>query len=85
MRKIVMTAMLLVAPMTLAACGQKAEEAAPVEEVATEEVAAEPVAADPAATDAAAATAGEEAAPTPEEMMDAKPEDKTGPPDRKTN
>jgi uncharacterized lipoprotein NlpE involved in copper resistance len=88
MRKLMTTAMLLTASMILVACGEKAEEAAPVEEVATEvveEPAADAAATDPAAAESADAMAGEEAAPTAEEMMDAKPDDKTGPPDRKTN
>lgn len=84
MRKIVTIAAMLAAPMLLAACGEKAEEAAPVEEVATEEVAVEP-AADAAATEEKAgdamapadetATAGDEAAITA-------PDPKNGPPER---
>jgi hypothetical protein len=85
MRKILTTAMLLVAPMALAACGEKAEEAAPVEEVATE-TPADPAATDAAATDAMAAdpaaTGTEEAAPPADDKMAAEPDDKSGPPER---
>lgn len=84
MRKLMTTAMLLAAPMMLVACGEKAEEAAPVEEVATETV--EEPAADADATDAMAAdaTAGEadDAADAAEETMEAGPDPKTGPPER---
>jgi predicted small lipoprotein YifL len=87
MRKILTTAMLFVAPMALAACGQKAEEAAPVEEVATE-TPAEPAAgamADPAAmpaddkmADDKMATDGKMA----DDKMTAEPDPKNGPPER---
>jgi predicted small lipoprotein YifL len=84
MRKLLTTAMLLVAPLALAACGEKAEEAAPVEEVATEEVVAEP-ATDAAATDDEAGEAmapAEDAAAAGEETATAEPDPKSGPPER---
>lgn len=84
MRKIVNLTALLAVPMLLAACGQKAEEAAPVEEVATEEVAVEP-ATDAAATDAMAGEAmapADDAAKAGDEAVTTEPEPKTGPIER---
>lgn len=84
MRKILTTAMLLVAPMTLAACGQKAEEAAPVEEVATE-VVEEPAVgemADPAAKEGEMAAPAADAEAKADDKMTAEPDPKTGPPER---
>jgi predicted small lipoprotein YifL len=84
MRKILTTAMLLIAPMALAACGQKAEEAAPVEEVATE-APAEPAAdamADPAAKEGEMAAPAADAEAKAGDTMTAEPDPKTGPPER---
>ena len=84
MRKILTAAMMLMTPMALAACGQKAEEAAPVEEVATE-TSAEPAAdamADPAAKESAMAAPAADAKAAGDDKMTEEPDPKSGPPER---